>query len=178
MGVIIFASLACNLPTSGSGSPPTAAPMSDEEFQQLEERMKQTLESSSGEVTVTFTEQQINSIITAKLASENEQIITDPVVRLTNGRMEVYGKLPQAGIPLDAKMVLKPGIDPSGNPKLDVEDVSMNGLPVPDELKDQVGNLIDQAFQEYLTSQNQGFKTSSITIEEGKMIVTGTLQQP
>lgn len=178
LGVLILTSLACNLPASKSSSPPTAAPMTDADFQQLEEQLRLTLESSSGEVTVTLTEQQINSIITAKLASQTEHILSDPTVKLTNGKMEVYGQLTQAGISLDTKMVLIPGSDPSGNPKLTVEDVSMGGLPVPDEIKNQIGNLIDQAFQEYLISQNQGFKISNITIEEGKITVTGSLQHP
>jgi uncharacterized protein YpmS len=176
--VLLAASLACNLPSSGSSRPPTAVPMSDQELQQLEENMKATLQASSGEITLTLTEQQINSIISAKMASQKSQIISEPAVKLTNGTMQVFGKLTQSGITLDTTIILKPGVDSAGNPNLEVTDIKMGSFPVPDELKNQIGNLVDQAFHEYLTGQNQGFKATKITIDEGKMTVTGSIQQP
>jgi uncharacterized protein YpmS len=176
--VLLGAALACNRPTSGSDRPPTAVPMSDQELQQMEENLKATLLASSGETTITLTEQQINSIISAKMASQPDQFITEPAVRLTNGNMEVYGKLTQGGIALNLTVVLKPGVDGAGNPKMDVVDIKMGSLPVPAEVKNQIGSLVDQAFQEYLSGQNQGFKATKITIDEGKMTVTGTIQQP
>jgi uncharacterized protein YpmS len=176
--VLLAASLACNLPKSGSSRPPTAEPMSDQELQQLQERLQKTLENSSGEVTLTLTEQQLNAMISAKMAGQKDQIISEPAVKLTQGNMEVYGKLTQAGITLNLTVILKPVIDASGNPKMDIVDIKMGGLPVPDEIKNQVGNLVDQAFQEYMSNQNQGFKASKITIDEGKMTVTGTIQRP
>jgi len=176
--VLLAASLACNLPQSDSARPPTAAPMSADELQQMEEHLKETVAASSGEITLTLTEQQINSILTAKMAEQNDQIISDPVVKLTKGNMEIYGKLSQGAISLDLKVVLKPGVDASGSPILDVEDITMSGLPVPDDLKNKIGSLVDRAFQEYLTGQNQGFKAAKITIDEGKMTVTGSIQQP
>lgn len=176
--VLLIASLACNLPSRESSRPPTAAPMSDEELQQLEKSMKETLAASSGEITVTLTEQQLNSILTTAITKQSEQIISETAVRLTNGTMEVYGKVNQDPITLDLKIVLKPGIDALGNPFLVVEDITMGGLPVPGELKERVGSLVDRAFQEYLSSQGQGFKASNIMIYEGIMTVTGLIQQP
>jgi uncharacterized protein YpmS len=178
LAVLLAASLACNLPKTGSGRPPTAVPMSDQELQQLQEQVQKTLENSSGEVTITLTEQQLNAVISAKMAEQKDQIISEPAVKLTQGNMEVYGKLTQAGITLNLVVILKPTVDAAGKPKLDIVDIKMGGLPVPDEIKKQVGNLVDQAFQEYLSNQNQGFKASKIIIDEGKMTVTGTIQQP
>lgn len=176
--VLLAAVLACNLPTSNADRPPTAIPMSDQEMQDLEESLKATLRSSSGEITITLTEQQINSLISAKLASQPERLISEPAVRLTNGNMEVYAKISQRGITLNLTVILTPSIDASGNPNMDVVDIKMGGLPVPAELKNQIGELVDQAFQEYLSSQNQGFKATKITIDEGMMTVTGAIQQP
>jgi uncharacterized protein YpmS len=178
MLVLLASVLACNMPTTGSGRPPTAVPISDQDLQQMEENLKATLQASSGEITFTLTEQQINSIISAKMAGQTDQIITEPAVKLTNGTMEVYGKLTQSGIALNLTVILKPGVDSAGKPNLEVSDIKMGGLPVPDELKNQIGTLVDQAFQEYLSGQNQGFKASKITIDEGKMTVTGSIQQP
>lgn len=173
--VLLGASLACNRPTSESGQPPAAEPMSDEEFQRLQEKMAETLTGSSGGVTITITQQQINSIIAAKMEEQPEQILTEPSVALTNGNMEVYGKISQGGLSFKMKMVLKPTIDANGNPNLEVRDMSLSGIPIPDELKDQIGNLVDQAFREYLENQNNEFQVTNITIEEGKMIITGNV---
>ncbi|MBE0695369.1 MAG: LmeA family phospholipid-binding protein [Anaerolineaceae bacterium] len=176
--VLLAASLACNFPNSDTAGSSTAVPLTDQEFQQLQERLRETLENSSGEVTFTLTEQQLNTMISAKMAEQKDQIISEPGVKLTKGNMEVYGKLTQAGITLKLTVILKPGVNASGSPKLDIVDIQMGGIPVPDEIKNQLGNLVDQAFQEYLSNQNQGFKASKITIDEGKMTVTGTIQQP
>lgn len=176
--LLVFASLACNLPSSKSTQSPAAVPMSPEELQSLEDNLKKTVAASSGELTLTLTEQQLNAVLLDKLAEQNDQLISDLVVRLTNGRMEINGKAVQGPISLDLAIILKPEIDPSGSSFLNIEEITIGGLPVPGDTKDKIGSLVDRAMQEYLSSQSQGFKPSKITIDEGKMTVTGSIQQP
>jgi uncharacterized protein YpmS len=173
---LLAASLACNLPGKGSGKIPTAAPMSEEEQRKMEEGLKLTLASSNGEVTITVTQQQINSYISAKMAAQKEQVFSDPVVVLTKGNMEVNGKVIQGPLTLNLKIVLQPGVGADGNPSLVIKDISLGGLPVPDEMKAQIGNLVDESLKEYLANQNSGFKVRQITIEEGQITVTGSMQ--
>jgi uncharacterized protein YpmS len=174
VSVLLMASLACNLPKTGSV--PTVAPMSPEEAQQLENGLKQTLESASGAATITLTEQQINAFIAAKMAEQQDQVITAPVVKLTNGNMEIYGTLAQGAISPKIKIVLTPGIDAQGNPKFTIEEMTLGGIPAPDAIKDQINTLIDEAFLQSITDQSQGFHATQITINEGSMTINGTVQ--
>jgi uncharacterized protein YpmS len=181
--VLAAASLACNLPAGlpaqGPELPPTAQPMSPEELQQLEEQMKATLAAgSNGEVTVTITQQQLNAYIASEIASQPEPWITEPSVALTNGQVEVYGKIAQGGISANTAIVLKPRIDAEGSPKLDIVSINLGSLPVPDSFTERISSLIDNTLSNYLAQTSNQFKVSSIVITEGQMTVSGMRQQP
>jgi uncharacterized protein YpmS len=181
--VLAAASLACNLPAGlpaqGPELPPTAQPMSPEELQQLEEQLKATLAAgANGEVTVTIAQQQLNAYITSEIASQPEPWITEPSVVLTNGQVEVYGKIAQGGISANAAIVLKPRIDAEGNPKLDIVSINLGSLPVPDSFTERISSLVDNTLSNYLAQTSNQFKVSSIVITEGQMTVSGVRQQP
>jgi len=181
--VLAAASLACNLPpglpAQGPELPPTAQPMSPEELQQLEEQLKATLAAgANGEVTVTIAQQQLNAYITSEIASQPEPWITEPSVVLTNGQVEVYGKIAQGGISANAAIVLKPRIDAEGNPKLDIVSINLGSLPVPDSFTERISSLVDNTLSNNLAQTSNQFKVSSILITEGQMTVSGVRQQP
>jgi uncharacterized protein YpmS len=181
--VLAAASLACNLPAGlpaqGPELPPTAQPMSPEELQQLEEQLKATLAAgANGEVTVTIAQQQLNAYITSEIASQPEPWITEPSVVLTNGQVEVYGKIAQGGISANTAIVLKPRIDAEGNPKLDIVSINLGSLPVPDSFTERISSLVDNTLSNYLAQTSNQFKVSSIVITEGQMTVSGVRQQP
>jgi uncharacterized protein YpmS len=181
--VLAAASLACNLPAGlpaqGPELPPTAQPMSPEELQQLEEQLKATLAAgANGEVTVTIAQQQLNAYITSEIASQPQPWITEPSVVLTNGQVEVYGKIAQGGISANAAIVLKPRIDAEGNPKLDIVSINLGSLPVPDSFTERISSLVDNTLSNYLAQTSNQFKVSSIVITEGQMTVSGVRQQP
>lgn len=181
--VIAATSLACNFPAGLPGQepqlPPTAQPMSPEEMQRLEEQMRATLEAgASGEVTVTITQEQLNAYIASEVASQPEPWITDPSVVLTEGQVEVYGKIAQSGISANTKIVMKPRIDADGSPKLDVESINLGSIPVPDALNERINSLVDDSLRDYLAQNSNQFRVNNITITEGHMTVSGVRQQP
>ena len=174
--VLIVSSLACSIPSGQSTLPPTQRPMSTEEIQNLEDQIKATLENPNpaGEVNITITQDQLNGIITSEMAQQADPVITSPSVVLTNGQMEVYGKVTQSGFSANLKTVLQPRVDANGTPKLDMVSINLGGIPVPDALKDQIGTFANDSLANYLNS-NQ-FKVKAITIDEGQMTITGTPQ--
>lgn len=177
--VCILAGLACSMPGLSSPSlPPTAPPMNSTDAQNLQQQLQATLTNASGDVTITLTQAQLNGIISAEMAQQSEQVITDPSVVLTGGHMEVYGKVSQSGISTNTKVVLQPRVDADGNPKLDIVSINLGGLPVPDVLTQQIGASVDNTLSDYLASNSNGIKVKSITITEGKMTMTGTRTQP
>lgn len=179
--VLGMASLACNLPTGGSPTrPPVEPTLASEDLQNLEESLKATLQAAdqSKEVTLTVTQQQLNSFLLAEMEGQTDQPFTDPQVVLTNGQMEIYGKVSQSGIVLDSKIVLQPRINESGEPKLDVVSVDVGPFPAPDSMKNQVGAVVDNTLRDYIAAQGNGFTVTSITITEGAMTITGVQKQP
>lgn len=178
LSALVAASLACNSPATGSGTPPTAKPMTTEQVQQFEQQLQATLSNSngSGDVTVTLTQQQINAILASQMAQQSEQTITDPSVILTNGQMEVYAKLSQSGISANLKATLAPSVDANGKPKVSVSSISLGGIPVPDALKSQVETAANNALNDYISSNGTPFKAKAIAITEGQMTITGTRQ--
>lgn len=175
--VLAITSLACNLPSRNGAIPPTAVPMSEAEAGQLEESLKATLANPEGEVTLTITQQQINAYMISQFVSQGDQIISDPVVVLTDNQIELYGKLVQRGLSVNTKMVFQARVDLNGNPKLDVISIDLGGLPAPDSLISQIETLVDGILVNYLETDSTRFKVTSITIGEGQMTVTGTSQQ-
>lgn len=183
--VILFtltaASLACNLPANGSNPTPTMAPVqSTDDLQQLEDDLQATLENpgQNSEVSITITQQQLNSFIAAKLAEQSDPVIKNPQVVLTNGVMEVYGQVNQSGITADTKIVLTPSVDAEGNPNLDILSFEVGPFSAPDALNDRVETMIDNLVAGYIASTEGKFTLISITIGEGTMTVTGLRNQP
>ncbi|RPJ45327.1 MAG: DUF2140 family protein [Chloroflexi bacterium] len=176
--ITVAAGLACNLPGSAPTLPPTAVPMNPEDVQNLEQQLQATLNNpnASGEVTVTLTQDQLNRIIAGQIAQQPDQGISDPSVVLTNGQMQVFGKVTQSDISANLQVVLQPTVDAAGNPRLNVVSINLGGLPVPDVLKSRVETMANDALDNYLASTSNSFKVRTITITEGQMAVTGTRQ--
>jgi uncharacterized protein YpmS len=175
---LALASLACNLPARQNDLPPTAQPMSTQELQSLEDQLKATLESTdaSGNVTLTITQDQLNSVISSQYANQPDSNVTEPSVVLTDGHVEFYGKYTQSGLTANLKIVFEPKVDETGKPRLNIASITMGGFPVPDTIKNQVGEMTDQAFQNYVDSTAGSFKVETITITEGLMTITGKRQ--
>lgn len=177
--LLIGAALACNLPSTNTPSlPPTAKPIPTEELQTLEEKIQATLASpdANGEVSVTLTQAQINAIITSEVAQQSNQTITDPSVVLNAGQMEVYGKVNQSGISTTVKIALQPSVDSNGNARLNVTSVDLGGIPVPDVLKNQIESATDNVMDHFISS-TMGLRAKQITISEGQLTLTGTIQR-
>jgi len=171
--VLVISSLACNRPTAIQATQiPTVEPMSEEDMNRLQEEMAATL-ATSGSVTIMITQEQINSIIAAQIAQQPEQIFIEPSIALIDGKMLVFGKIKQASLTLDMEMTLIPDLDVNGEPTLEIKEMKLSGIPVPDELKKQASSLINQALQEYLANQTSDFELTDFQIEDGKMTITG-----
>jgi uncharacterized protein YpmS len=174
MIVLALAALACNLPSQGNLNPTPVVPFSEEEAQQFEQDLQETLVNpqAGSEVTITLEERQLNSYLATRLASQTDQVLSNPRVRLTGGRMEVTVQVKQ-GITVDAKAVVVPTVDNTGQPRLQVESAALGALPLPETVVNQLQEMVDKMLIEILESSNSSFKITKIEITEGKMLVTG-----
>jgi hypothetical protein len=179
LSILLAVSLACNLPQNGANMPPTPEPIPQQDLDQLEQELEETIENpENGNVTITLTEQQLTSFLRAELAKENDPILTDPAVELTNGQMIVHGKVTQSGFQITTRTVLQPRIDANGDPTLDVISVDLGPFPVPANLRSQFEGLADDALKRYLDEYSDEFQVTDITVEEGRMTISGVRQQP
>jgi uncharacterized protein YpmS len=177
--ILIVASLACNLPQMGENTPSTPQPIPTEDLTELEQELQATLENpESNEVTITLTQQQLTSILASELAEQNDPILTDPSVELTNGQMIVYGRVSQSGFRVNTRTVLQPRIDANGDPKLDVVSVDLGPFPVPASMRSQFEGMADDALNHYLDDYSDQFQVTDITILEGQMTISGIRQEP
>lgn len=175
--VLVLAALACNLPSRQNTAAPTAVPFSEEEAQAFEDNLQATLSSQApgSEVTITIEEAQLSSYLANRLASDPDQVVRNPRVRLTNGRMEVDVEVNQ-GVTLIAKAVIVPSVDSSGQPRMQVESINLGSLPVPESLISQMQKMVDGMLVSYLDSTGNSFTITKIEITEGKMVVSGIPQ--
>lgn len=172
--VLITASLACNLPQSQEVTPPTSEPVNPAELDQLENQLRETIEvPESGEVSIDVTQEQLTAFLASELANQNEPILTDPVVVLTNGQVEIYGTLSQSGLQVNTRIVLQPRINAEGNPNFDIVSIDLGPLPVPESLRNRFETIVDNTLNRYLIAYADEFQVTDITVHEGYMTITG-----
>jgi hypothetical protein len=177
--VFVLVSLACNFPGStGVNRPPTPFPLTTEEVQQVEEEIVETLSNPdpSGAVTVTITEQQINAFLTNQDDIDTDQMIQDPQVQFTDGKVIVFGKVNQGGFTMDTKVTMNPRVEAGGRPKLEVESVNVGPMALPDSMVKQVDQRVDALLENYLASTGDDFTVQNIIVTEGMMTITGVRQ--
>lgn len=174
--ILSAASLACNFAASTPTPAPTAIPMNTEDLQQLEQNFKGTLESpnANGEVTFTMTQEQLTSIAASQLAKQSNPILTEPRIILTNGQMEVNGKVTQAGFIANIQAVLKPVVGADGTVQMEILSIQINSFAVPNALKDRFASTANTLIQDAIASKSNGFQVKDIQITEGKISITGT----
>jgi uncharacterized protein YpmS len=172
-----LAAMACNLPARSGPVRPTFEPtLPREDVQALEESLKATLAANantSEEVTITITQQELNSYMLQELDAQGDMPISDPQLVLTNGQVELYGKVSQSGFALDSKIIMTPRVTEAGDPKLDVVSINVGPFPAPDSLKNQVTSMVDDTVRDYVAAQGTDYTVRNITVTEGVMTVVG-----
>ena len=178
--VLMLAAIACNFPASSAPQrPPTSAPMTTEQVQELATQVVATLANPnpSGDVTITITEQELNSYLQTQWDSQSgDQTIHDPQIHLTDGKVEVFGKVAMGSINADAVATIVPSVNPNGKPILTITSIYVGPVPVPDALVSQANDQVSGLLEDYLSSSGQDITVKDITVTEGKMTITGQLQ--
>ena len=128
------------------------------------------------EVTLTLTQEEVNSKINEELKTVDlpEGFSIENVnVNLVDGKLLLSA---------DAKYLIftgKAGIEASveivnGSPSIVVQDVDMGKLPIPQNLQDQLKNLIPE--EGLIQSSDLPFNTQNIEIINGELIIEGVTE--
>lgn len=173
--ILALASLACTLSLGGPDYPTDPVQISPEAAQNLQDQVRQAVESGAvgGTVVFQFSESQLTSYLAARLTQDGSQLLTDPKVLLRDGQIQVFGKLKEGVFTANAAVILSAGVDSTGKPKIEIVSADFGPLPAPQTLNGLVSSFIDEAYTGSLGPAATGFRLENITIADGIMTLTG-----
>lgn len=176
--VLTLASLACTLFVGGPDYPADPVQISPDAAQSLRDQVKQAIESGvlGQPVTFQFNESQLTSYLAARLAQDGSTFLSEPKVLLRDGQIQVFGKLKQGAFTANAAVILSAGVDPEGQPKIEVVSADFGPLPAPHALNSLISSFISEAYTGSLGPAATGFRLESITITNGVMTLTGQVK--
>jgi len=176
--VITASTLACTIAIGGPDYPENPITVSTEAVLQLEEQIIQAMEqaATTGQMTLTVSEAQLTSMLTFRLAEQENPMFTDPQVLLRDGQMQVFGKAHQGMFTANVGIVLSATVDDAGQPKIDVVSVDFGPLPTPTGLNSAVAALVTEAYAGSLGPVATGIRLESITISDGLMTFSGKVK--
>jgi len=165
--------LACSIPTFGQNATPTPEVM-DPAAQQPGVDLGDMIatDATSGNTVITITEEQLNQMLTEKMASDPSAMLTEPVVTLRDERINITGKTVQAGMEFAANILIAIDVDAEGQPVINIESVKIGPLEAPDAVREVVSGLVLSMFNTAVGTGLSGMKMESVTINDGTMIVT------
>ncbi|MBN2550069.1 MAG: hypothetical protein JXB15_12975 [Anaerolineales bacterium] len=176
---LVLASLSCNYakvfqrPTATS--PVVVSTAAATEFADNLEKAAATA-VSGGTVTLTVTEQQLTSAAMLELQSQSDIPVQDFEIRLRNGQIQISGQVQQDGFSLPLNIILEVNADVAGNLHSQVVSAKIGPFPLPEDILNQLTEQLDQMITDQLAVNGMKLVIEQITIAEGSMTVTGSIQ--
>lgn len=183
---LILASLACTIFVGGpdySSLPPI--PVSTEAAESIKEELKRAFEAGAetGVVTINLNEPQITSYLAARMQtdpnlqqSDQKPLITDPQVYLRDGQMQIYGRTQQGIFAANIGIIVKVGVDPDGQPSIEITSADFGPFPAPEGLKNALTAMIKEAYTGSLGPVATGLRIETVSIANGVMTITGRIR--
>jgi hypothetical protein len=184
--ILVLTSLACTVFVGGpdySNLPPI--PVSAEAAASIQDEIRRAAEAAAqtGVITVNLTEPQITSYLAARLQtdpslqqSDKKPLITDPQVYLRDNQMQIYGKTRQGIFTANIGIIVSMGVDPNGQPQIDVVSADFGPFPAPEGLKDAITAMVREAYTGSLGPVATGLRIEAISTANGVMTVTGRIR--
>ncbi len=171
---LLAATLACSIFVGGPAYP-TQSPEPTPTAESLQDQVQQavTAGAETGQVSLQITEGQLTAFLADKIAQQSNPVITDPVVYLRNGQMEVYGKAASGIFTATVHMTLQASVDSEGQPQIDIVQTDVGPIAAPAGFNEAVAASVREAFTGYLGPIATGFRLETISIGDGVMTVTG-----
>ena len=175
---LLFAALACTMHIGGPDYPEITIPISEQAVQSMQDGFKVAFEEgdTSGNVILTFTEEQLTSLLAIKLAQDANPLITEPQVLLRNGTMDIYGKATQGFFVANVKISVSVGTDENGQPSIQVVSSDFGPLPVPEGINSSLSAIIKEAYTGAVGPVATGFRIQQIGIRDGFMVMAGKVK--
>lgn len=171
------AALACGLPVLGGPTPPASPiPVSTQSAGDVIEQLQAAATSATtGQVSVTFTEIQLTSLVATFLEDPNNQDLPlrDPQVYLREGKIQLYGTADYQGLRTTAAIVIAVNVDADGRLSFAAEGGSIGPMSMPQDLLDTATTTLNEALTGQFTSALGGVRINSVTVGDGQLTLTG-----
>jgi hypothetical protein len=165
---------------SGPAPTPTVA-VSQQAAQNLEDKIQSAAATAvqSGQVTVTLTDQEVTSYLQLRLdPSVQAQLpVSNAQVRFSsNGLMILSGDLKNSPIAVKPSVSLSAAAE-NGQVVTKVVKADFGPVPVPPGTLDSVNQQVQDSLNAQLHQVPGNFQVTGVTISQGQMTVTGTVQE-
>jgi uncharacterized protein YpmS len=158
---LLTASLACNLPInlfqkSIANSLPTPV-----------------FPTETGDITINLTEAQLNSLVTQSLQSEPQQEITDVVVYIRSGKIQVKGNVQQNNMSLPLTINLTVAADGQGGIQYQIISANMGPFPLSQDMLDQISSQLSPVLDKQIQQAANEMYIDNIITGDGFITITG-----
>ena len=172
--VLIATSISCNLAWfGGKALDTTPIPITTEAVDELIEEVESAIATaqSGGDVQLLITEEQLTSLVTIWLQSQEEANVSDIQVNLDNNQIIVTGEADQSGFIMPINISMAVSVDPNGHPQSSVIEATVGPFSLPDSILDQITAQMDEALMTQFIPSDVW--VDSIDIQDGNMIING-----
>ena len=171
--ILLLAGLACSLPARGDSTPePTLIPTLDPQV--LKDQLATAAAGfrDSGQISVSFTEQQMTSLVAQALTQQPDLPVTEPQVSLQNGQMTVNGKVALGRITTPVVIVFEPSVL-DGRLHVTVKSANFGSLELPANTLEQISASMNENLTEFISVEGRAIQIENVTIADGLLTVTG-----
>ncbi len=175
---LLTATLACSIFVGGPSYPEGTHPIPTGTAQSLQDQLGQavTAGADSGLISFQLDENQLTSYLAAELAQQPEPLISDPVVLLRHGQIELYGKAHSGIFTANMSMSMQATVDADGQADIQIIRTDFGPIAAPQGLNDALAAFVREAFTGTLGPVATGFRLESIDIGDGILTVTGRIK--
>lgn len=176
---LALTTIACSISAGGPAYPARAIPLQTEEASKLFENWDSAAAGivNHGKVTLTLTEAQVSSLVDLKLRSDPNSSLSNPQIYFQDGRLDAYASFQTKSLTAILHIAVKPELDSQGKPKLIIQSIDLGPVPMPGLLLEGLTYTLTQTLTSSLSPYIAGLKLESITISDGKMVITGEIQK-
>lgn len=158
---LLMTSLACNLPINLLHKPLTDSLPS------------QVIPTGTSTLTIILTEAQLNSLVAQSLQSQPQQNITNAVVNVRNGKIQIKGNVLQNNLSLPLTLNLSVTADGQGGIQYQILSAYIGPFPLSQDQVDQISSQLSSALDEQIQQVTNQMYIETIAIGDGFITVTG-----
>jgi hypothetical protein len=178
IAALVTATLACSVFIGGPAYPGAPNSVSTGTVQSLQDQVDQSVTAAgeSGVVSVQLTQEQLTSYVAAKLSEQTDPALSDPLVLLRNGQIELYGRAHSGVFTANVSMYLHASVGDEGQPRLQITKTDFGPLAAPQSLNEALASFVSEAFTGWLGPVATGFRLESIDIGDGILTASGRIR--